>query len=137
MNTLSTLINSVIQFEEDLSNVYKKITEKIIIDDPFFENLEKETLKICRNIERAYRDSVTDTLESTFFLNNVELPLIRIDESASDYKKEILKLESDCVQFYENITKHMKDYNKIIYRYFAKLLEKHKLCYNKLKEIME
>lgn len=137
MNTLSTLITSVIQFEEDLSNVYKKISEKIIIDDPFFENLEKETLKICRNIERAYRDSVTDTLESTFFLNNVNLPLIRIDESASDYKKEILKLESDCVQFYEGITGHMKDYNKIIYRYFAKLLEKHKLCYNKLKEIME
>ena len=137
MNTLSTLITSVIQYEEDLSNVYKKITENIIIDDPFFENLEKETLKICRNIERAYRDSVTDTLESTFFLNNVNLPLIRIDESASDYKKEILKLESDCVQFYESITKHMKDYNKIIYRYFTKLLEKHKLCYNKLKEIME
>jgi len=67
LNTLSTLITSVIQFEEDLSNVYKKISEKIIIDDPFFENLEKETLKICRNIERAYRDSVTDTLESTFF----------------------------------------------------------------------
>jgi hypothetical protein len=41
--------------------------------------------------------------------------VIEIDKNEFNYyKEEILKLKSECVQFYGKIAKNIKDYNKII-----------------------
>lgn len=135
MNTLSSLINNVVQFEKDLSTIYRKAIEEGNFNKEYFINLIDEKLKVCKKLERAYRDSVTDTLESTFFLGDFQLPSINVNTDLSKDKSELERLEKDCIAFYGKVADSIKNYNKIIYKYFEKLLEEHRSCYNKLVNI--
>ena len=135
MNTLSSLINNVVQFEKDLSTLYREAIEDGNFNDDFFVNLIDEKLKVCKKLERAYRDSVTDTLESTFFLSDFQLPSINVKSDLTEVKAELERLEKDCIAFYRQVADSIKNYNKIIYKYFEKLLEEHRSCYNKLVNI--
>jgi rubrerythrin len=135
LNTLSSLINNVIQFEKDLSSIYRNAIENVNLDKEYFINLIDENLNICKKLERAYRDSVTDTLESTFFLSNFQLPSINVNPDLFKVKTELERIEKDCIACYEKIAEAIKNYNKIIYKYFEKLLQEHKECYNKLLNI--
>lgn len=135
MNTLSSLINNVIQFEKDLSSIYRNAIENVNLDKEYFINLIDENLNICKKLERAYRDSVTDTLESTFFLSNFQLPSINVNIDLTNIKLELERIENDCIACYEQIAEAIKNYNKIIYKHFEKLLEKHRSFYNKLVNI--
>jgi rubrerythrin len=135
LNTLSSLINNVVQFEKDLTSIYRKAAGDAHFDKEYFTNLIDEKLKICKNLERAYRDSVTDTLESTFFLSNFQLPSINVNPDLFKVKTELERIEKDCIACYEKIAEAIKNYNKIIYKYFEKLLQVHSSCYNKLLNI--
>ncbi len=139
--TCSAIISFASKLEDDSSQFYEQLAEKLTEERETFSEFAKECRKNKLLIVRTYQETITDALEACFIKMDLAdyaaEATVKEDMPPPDVLETAIRLEEKASKFYFDAAEQSKSLLATIPRAFRKVAERRRNRKLKLKSLLE